>query len=254
MEDISKETSGRAGRPEGFRPTNGGVGWRKDAIDNEPQVDASNNQSPEPNLPTPPMKTSEFLSTLRTHSDRPLFFSLGRARHVPAGYHLTEVKRVAFETMDCGAMTHRWRETHFELWTSPLPEIRLAYMAAGKFLSIVGRVEEKLPLDGETEAKIYFGDGNSFAALYSVDAVAVAHDRLEVRLTADKTQCKAATRRLNGLVASVTSCCSGAEKADGAVAAGGCCGVTERSGKTSDCCGVTEFATVDDGAGAPRPR
>ncbi len=99
------------------------------------------------------MKTGEFLSTLRAHSDRPLFLSLGRGRHVSAGYHLTEVKRVAFETMDCGAMAHSWRETHFELWATPLPEIRPAYMAAGKFLSIVGRVEEKLPLDGETEAK-----------------------------------------------------------------------------------------------------
>ena len=187
------------------------------------------------------MKTSEFLSTLRAHHDRPLFFSLGRGRHVLPGYHLTEVKRVAFETMDCGAMTHRWRETHFELWTSPLPEIRPAYMAAGKFLGIVGRVEEKLPLDGETEAKIYFGDGDSLAALYSVDALTVAHDRLEVRLAADKTQCKAAQRRLKGLVSSVASCCTGAAKEDGAA-------------ETSGCCGVTELATATAGAGAPSPR
>jgi hypothetical protein len=186
------------------------------------------------------MNTAEFLSTLRAHRDRPLFFSLGRSRHVPAGYHLTEVKRVAFETMDCGAMMHRWRETHFELWTSPLPEIRPAFMAADKFLSIVGRVEEKLPLEGGTEAKIYFGDGDSLAALYSVDAVTVAHDRLEVRLSADKTQCKAATRRIKGLVSAVTSCCSGAKQEDGAAETGGCCGGTERSGKATGCCGTVQ--------------
>ena len=187
------------------------------------------------------MKTAEFLSTLRAHSDRPLFLSLGRGRHVPAGYHLTEVKRVAFETMDCGAMTHRWRETHFELWASPLPEIRPAYMAAGKFLSIVGRVEEKLPLEGETDAKIYFGDGDSLAALYSVDAINDAGGRLEVRLTADKTQCKAATRRIKGLVSAVTSCCGGEKNEGSAAEAGGCCG-------------VTELATATAGAGAPSPR
>ena len=187
------------------------------------------------------MKTSEFLSTLRTHRDRPLFFSLGRGRHVPGGYHLTEVKRVAFETMDCGAMAHSWRETHFELWTSPLPEIRPAFMPAGKFLGIVGRVEEKLPLDGDAEAKIYFGDGDSLAALYSVDAINDAGGRLEVRLAADKTQCKAATRRLKGLVSAVTSCCSGEKNESSAAEAGGCCG-------------SVELATVADGAGAPPPQ
>ena len=187
------------------------------------------------------MKTSEFLSTLRSHSVRPLFFALGRGRHVPAGYHLTEVKRVAFETMDCGAMTHRWRETHFELWTSPLPEIRSAFMVAEKFLGIVGRVEEKLPLDGDAEAKIYFGDGDSLAALYSVDAINDAGGRLEVRLAADKTQCKAAQRRLKGLVSAVTSCCSGEKNEGSAAEAGGCCG-------------GTELAAAADGAGAPSPR
>lgn len=160
------------------------------------------------------MKTSAFLDLLHANRGRPLFFSLGRGRHVPAGYHLTEVKRVAFETMDCGAMTHAWKESHFELWSSPLPEIRKAFMAAEKFLNIVGRVEAQLPLDGDSEAKICFGDRNAPAAIYSVERVVIANGRLEVALTADQTQCKAATRRLKSLVSDVTSCCS----------VSGCCG------------------------------
>ncbi|MBI3887324.1 MAG: hypothetical protein HY302_16585 [Opitutae bacterium] len=197
------------------------------------------------------MKTSEFLATLRAHRDRALCFALGAGRHVPAGYHLTEVKRVAFESMDCGARAHRWRETHFELRGADRPENRPAAMAAGKFLSIVGRVEEKLPLDGEAAAKVCFGDGDSAAALYSVDGIAVAPDRLEVRLAADRTQCKAATRRDEGSVAGVSPGCCGAERNDGAAETGGCCGVTEKSGKITGCCGSVELATVADGASAP---
>lgn len=160
------------------------------------------------------MKTSAFLALLHANRGRPLFFSLGRGRHVPAGYHLTEVKRVGFETMDCGAMTHAWKETHFELWSSPLPEICPAFMAAEKFLNMVGRVGAQLPLDGDSEAKIYFGDRNAPAALYSVERVVIADGRLEVALTAEQTQCKAATRQLKGLVSNLTSCCS----------VSGCCG------------------------------
>lgn len=204
------------------------------------------------------MKTAEFLSALNANRGLPLCFSLGGGRHVPAGYHLTEVKRVAFETVDCGAMTHAWKETHFELWASPLPEIRPAFMEAGKFLAIVGRVEATLPLERDTEAKIYFGDRHNLAALYSVERIAVANGRLEVTLEADSTQCKAATRRLKGLVSAATSCCSGAP-ADSESAGGGCCGSTPaKAGNSGSCCGgegkpEPEPATVDRVAPSSQP-
>ncbi|WP_415908868.1 DUF6428 family protein [Oleiharenicola sp. Vm1] len=66
------------------------------------------------------MKTSAFLSALRAHVALPVVFRAGAAV-IPSSYHLTEVKRVAYETMDCGAMTHRWSETQFELWVPPSP-------------------------------------------------------------------------------------------------------------------------------------
>lgn len=183
------------------------------------------------------MKTSEFLSILNANRGLPLFFSLGRGRSVPAGYHLTEVKRVAYETMDCGAMTHAWRESHFELWGLPVPEFRPAYMAAGKFLAIVGRVEGKLPLHGDATAKIYYGGKDVLAALYAIEGIAVADGRLEVELTVDRTQCKAAQRKLKQLVASVTPCCRNQEPEDRASADAGCGGAgPEESGQAAGCC------------------
>ncbi len=153
------------------------------------------------------MKTAEFLSALRGHAGLPVHFSLGRGRAVPAGYHLTEVKRVAFETMDCGAATHRWQETHFELWVPPLRGLRPVHMPAEKFLGIVGRVEAALSLDGAAEAKVFFGEHGRSAVLCTIEEVAPVSGRLEVRLAADAARCKAAERRLEGVAAKITSCC-----------------------------------------------
>ena len=61
------------------------------------------------------MKTSSFFTALRSNSTLPLVFRSG-ADVVAPGYHLTEVKRVGYETMDCGATTHRWAENQFEVW------------------------------------------------------------------------------------------------------------------------------------------
>jgi hypothetical protein len=183
------------------------------------------------------MKTSAFLDFLRAHAGLPLRFVPETGRRVPPGYHLTEVKRVALETMDCGAQTHAWRETHFELWVSPLPEIRAADMPAGKFLGIVGRVEAQLPLDGESEAKVYFGKRGEPAALFSIVAAGPVGGALEVRLEADATRCKAAERRIKGVVDRLASCCSVPGCCDGETAAGSqpaaaCCGDSARKEET----------------------
>src|SRR4051812_5105239 len=102
------------------------------------------------------MNTSSFLSALRSNGRLPLVFQVG-GKIVNPGYHLTEVKRVSFETMDCGAMTHRWAETQFEV---AAPRVvndasNRGHMPAEKFLKIVDRVEAKLPLNGSAAARIH---------------------------------------------------------------------------------------------------
>lgn len=160
------------------------------------------------------MNTSEFLDALRARPQLPLAFS-SAAGSVPAGYHLTEVKRVSYETMDCGAVSHRWAETQFEIWT---PSVVGALpgrepMSAGKFLKIVDRVEKELTLDGDSQARILAEIDGQPASLHSVEGVTVSKGRLEVALTADRTRCKAAERRVGELT-------------------GGCCGIGEDENRT----------------------
>ena len=164
------------------------------------------------------MKTSILLTTLRAHPALPVVFRHG-GDTVPAGWHLTEVKRVAYETMDCGALTHRWAETQFELWTPPLNGLNplRGHMPAGKFLAIIDRVEKELPLTGDTEARIHARLGDNPPALWGIELAAPAGGQLVVSLTPDRTRCKAAERSVCNLVGACGDkaaqedgpCCSG---------------------------------------------
>lgn len=174
------------------------------------------------------MNTASFLKILREHGDLPLVFR-ARGETVSPGYHLTEVKRVSYETMDCGAMTHRWAEIQFEIWVPPLAGITpgRGHMSAEKFLRIIDRVEKELPLPGDVVARIHASFEGQPAALHDIEAVNIRDGRLWVELVPDRTRCKAAERR----VATLT---------------GGCCGVgaeppAEPSVKRTDAgcgCGV----------------
>jgi hypothetical protein len=173
------------------------------------------------------MNTSSFLTALRANESLPLVFRTSR-QLVSPGYHLTEVKRVSYETMDCGAMLHRWAESQFEIWVPALAGAASdrGHMPAGKFLKIVDRVEAELPLKGEAIARVHASFDGQPAALYDIDAVTPRDGKLWIELSPDRTRCKAAERR-------------------GAAATGGCCGskADESEGQevVSDCgCGASK--------------
>jgi len=169
------------------------------------------------------MTTREFLTTLRAHADLPLVFAAGGQALSPH-YHLTEVKRVGYETMDCGAQRHRWAETQFELWVPPLAGLTPGRdpMNAGKFLRIVDRVGQELPLDDEAPARIHAELGGHPAALHDIAVLMPGDGRLLVTLTPDRTRCKAAERRLAALAGSCCGTGHGACAAP-APAAAACC-------------------------------
>lgn len=141
------------------------------------------------------MNTSSFLDTLRANASLSLVFK-SPAGTVAPGYHLTEVKEVAYRTMDCGAMMHRWLETQFEIWdpASPQEAADRGFMAADKFLRIVDRVQQELPLDGESEARIFLSLGDHPASLHTIEEIEAHGGRLLVSLAGDRTRCKARER------------------------------------------------------------
>lgn len=167
------------------------------------------------------LTTSLFLQTLRQNGSLPLVFR-AQGEIVSPGYHLTEVKRVSYETMDCGGMTHRWSETQFEVWVPPLNSLTpgRGHMPADKFLRIIDRVEQELPLEGEAIARIHASFNGQPAALYDVAAIDLNAGQLWVELVPDRTRCKAAERR----VADVLAGCCDASAGASAEPASACCG------------------------------
>ena len=61
--------------------------------------------------------TRAFLDILRaSRPDQQLVFRLDEAPLVAAGYHVTELKALTYNTMDCGGVADKWEETVIQLW------------------------------------------------------------------------------------------------------------------------------------------
>jgi Family of unknown function (DUF6428) len=72
--------------------------------------------------------TRLFLDILHAaRPDQQLVFQLNEAPLVAAGYHVTELKAVTYNTMDCGGVAGAWEETVIQLW-NPGDEPERDYM------------------------------------------------------------------------------------------------------------------------------
>jgi len=151
------------------------------------------------------MKTNEFISALRTAPGNQLIFVDLDGRVVHHGYHLTELKAVSFETVDCGGQTNRWQETVVQLWVPADPDND--YMSAEKFLKIFNKVRVMIPLNLNTEVRVEYGDENFFPSVYHVGSVTHDEGVTRVLLEPPATTCKARDRRIATLSAK-DSCCA----------------------------------------------
>jgi hypothetical protein len=179
------------------------------------------------------MKTSSFLRELRQHGSFPLTFHTPSGAVVAPGYHLTEVKRVAYDTVDCGAEAHRWAETQFEIRAPSTIEPLAPPMAAGKFLGIVDRVERQLPLDGDAPARVFTSFPGQPAALFDINRVEAHDGTLTVTLSPDRTRCKASER---AQAAAGQGCCGSAADQDGEQRACGCSTTAAASTRSAATC------------------
>ncbi|MCW8981578.1 MAG: DUF6428 family protein, partial [Altibacter sp.] len=80
------------------------------------------------------MKTQELLDLLAAHSEKALLFEYAPKQYVAANYHITEVKHIAIDSVDCGAGTDAWKETIIQLWESPSEAGKTSFMSTYKAL------------------------------------------------------------------------------------------------------------------------
>lgn len=137
------------------------------------------------------MKTRELLNVLKENDQKALLFEYKENKFAGTNYHLTEVKNVTFETVDCGGKVNDWKESHIQLWESPTEVGKEYYITTDKALAILERVNSISPLWLETEVKVEFGNAEFHTSVLSIDSIVSDDNKMIVKLFANKTQCKA---------------------------------------------------------------
>jgi Family of unknown function (DUF6428) len=137
------------------------------------------------------MKTTEYLSILNDHKDKSLLFSYQPGKWVGANYHITEVKHVKVDSVDCGSGTDAWNETIIQLWESPSEIGKRDYMSTFKALAILKKVGKMKPYDMEAEVKLEYSNDQFHTAQLFIDHFETTDKELRFYLSVHKTDCKA---------------------------------------------------------------
>lgn len=135
------------------------------------------------------MKTTEFLELLKANRESSLLFEYQQNTFVKPGYHITEVKHMYIESVDCGGKTDVWNETIIQLLEDEkaIPEP----MFISKALAIFERVNGLKPFDLEAEVKIEFGNEKFHISQLFINDFETLDEKLILKLAPNKTACKA---------------------------------------------------------------
>ncbi|WP_435624394.1 DUF6428 family protein [Flagellimonas sp.] len=162
------------------------------------------------------MNTQEFLNVLQENRHKSLLFEYQPGNLVKANYHITEVKNITVDSVDCGTGTDFWKETVVQLWESPSEIGKTEFMSASKALGILNKVDRIKPMVKDAELKLEYGnDGFHTAQLY-VSGYSASDEALKFTLSVHRTDCKAKetcgvpeTTEENNLKTTLTSCAPG---------------------------------------------
>jgi len=137
------------------------------------------------------MKTQELFLILEDNQDKSLLFEYASNKFVGANYHITEVKHIKVDSVDCGAQTDAWNETIIQLWESPLEITKTEYMSVSKALSILKTVGKKKSYDLDSEVKFEYSNASFHTAQLFINDFEIEDNNLIFQLGIEKTDCKA---------------------------------------------------------------
>ncbi|MEL6637216.1 MAG: DUF6428 family protein [Bacteroidota bacterium] len=135
------------------------------------------------------MTTQEFTRLLTEKAELELQFEYAPGRYLPPAYHITEIKKVQTESVDCGGRPHQYQETVVQLWWDG-KEQRERPMSARKAGRIFELVEAQLPLVPETEVFFEYGYGELRTSVYRAKGIRQTEEQLIVQLEVPMPECK----------------------------------------------------------------
>ncbi|MDT0555362.1 DUF6428 family protein [Patiriisocius hiemis] len=137
------------------------------------------------------MKTDQFLRLLKTHPNKALVFEYNTQQRVQPDYHITEVKHVNIESVDCGSGTDSWQETIIQLLESPSQNENASYMSCYKALGILTKVARLKPYQLDATIKIEYGNSKFHTAQLFINDFEIYEASIVIKLAVEKTACKA---------------------------------------------------------------
>ncbi len=162
------------------------------------------------------MQTEAFIQLIEKHPKKLLRFRDHQEDLVHPSYHVSEVKTAVFETVDCGAMTHRWTETILQLWLSGDPDSERA-MEAGKVAKILDKVSRQIRVNPDAELRVEYGNDAFPPVVFHIGKVDVQDQEIVVFLRPPVLQCKLEERG---------GSCTGPEESTKKEKGGSCCSGT----------------------------
>ncbi|MDR6302026.1 DUF6428 family protein [Mesonia maritima] len=139
------------------------------------------------------MNTAEFLKELEKQPTANLLFEYKEGNFVRADFHLTEIKNVDFDTVDCGGVQNKWQETHVQIWENPIPEPQHS-VRAKKAIEIFELVDKIRPINNAVDLKFEYGNKNFHTAVLPVREIQHKENLIVVKLGEENTTCKAKDR------------------------------------------------------------
>ncbi|WP_438426419.1 DUF6428 family protein [Aquimarina macrocephali] len=161
------------------------------------------------------MNTSDFITLLAEHQDKSLLFEYAPGMLAGTNYHITEVKHITVDSVDCGAGTDFWKETIIQLWESPDELGKSQYMSTYKALGILRKVGKMKSYEMDAVAKIEYGNAMFHTAQLHIVDFEIKNDQLILKLTVNPTDCKA--KEACGITE------NNATEADSCAPGSGCC-------------------------------
>ncbi|WP_290696574.1 DUF6428 family protein [Lacinutrix sp.] len=137
------------------------------------------------------MTTQDFLSLIAEHQDKALLFEYAPKKYAGTNYHITEVKHITVDSVDCGGQVDAWKETIIQLWESPLDILNTKYMSAYKALAILKKVGTMKPYTLDAEVKFEYSNSTFHTAQLFVNDFVIQDQNLIIKLGIEKTACKA---------------------------------------------------------------
>ena len=158
------------------------------------------------------MKTHELFTLLETHKEKSLLFEYAPNLLVGANYHITEVKHIIIDSVDCGAQTDAWKETIIQLWESPEELGKTEYMSVYKALGILKKVGQIKAYVLDAEVKFEYSNATFHTAQLFVNDFEIRQTNLILKLAVEKTDCKAkdtcGVTAKNDMVVESEPCCA----------------------------------------------